>query len=111
MQMRVEKRNIGGATGARGVITTVFSWTFGKQYAYLCCAGHSFINGDDNFRYQLDGANKTHELTVSGVWELPVGKCRHFAANVFRVTDKLITGWRADYIFSMVQVPPSASRM
>jgi hypothetical protein len=100
MQMRVEKRNIGGATGAGGVLTTVFSWTFGKQYAFLCCAGPSYLNGDDNFRYQLDSGNKTHELAFSGVWDIPVGKGRHFAANVSGAADKLVSGWRADYIFS-----------
>ncbi len=100
MQMRVEKRNIGGATGAGGVLTTVFSWTFGKQYALLCCAGPTYLNGDSNNRYQLDSNNKTHELAFSGVWDLPIGKGRHFAANVSGVSDKLISGWKADYIFS-----------
>ncbi|MDQ6679327.1 MAG: hypothetical protein M3Z09_18750, partial [Acidobacteriota bacterium] len=100
MQMRAEKRNMGGASGAGGVLTTVFSWTFGKQYAYLCCSGPTYLNGDDNFRYQLDSNNKTHELAFSGVWDLPIGKGRHFASNVSGVSDKLVSGWRADYIFS-----------
>jgi hypothetical protein len=100
MQMRVEKKDFGTATGAAGVWTTVFSWTFSKEYALLCCAGPSYINGDDNFRYQLDSNNKTQEIAFSGVWDLPFGKGRRFAANVEGFSDKLASGWRADYILT-----------
>jgi hypothetical protein len=100
MQMRVERRNIGSIDGRAGTLTTAFAWTFGKQYAYLCCSGPSYINGDSNFRYQLDSNQKTHEIALNGVWQLPVGKGRHYGGNVAGAADKLITGWSADYILT-----------
>ncbi|MGI8741990.1 MAG: carboxypeptidase regulatory-like domain-containing protein [Bryobacteraceae bacterium] len=102
MQMRIEKKDFGGGSGEAGVFTSVFSWTFSKEYAFLCCAGPSYINGDDNFRYQLDSNNKTQELAFSGVWDLPFGKGRHFGANVTGVTGKVVSGWRADYILTYI---------
>lgn len=100
MQMRVERRNIGSAGGMAGTLTTAFAWTFGKQYSYLCCSGPSYINGDSNFRYQLDSNQKNHEIALNGVWSLPFGKGRHFASKVSGVADKLLTGWNADYILT-----------
>jgi hypothetical protein len=102
MQMRVEKRDYGSPTGAAGVFSFVLSWTFSKEYAFLCCAGPSYLNGDDNFRYQLDSNNKTQEIALHGVWDLPIGKSRRFGRNVTGLGDKLLSGWRADYILSYI---------
>jgi hypothetical protein len=102
MQMRIEKKDFGSASGAAGVFSTEFSWTFSKQYALLCCAGPTYINGDDNFRYQMDSNNKTQQFSLHGIWDLPLGKGRRFGSNMTGAGDKLLSGWRMDYIFTYI---------
>jgi len=121
-QMRFEKRSFSEA----GVFTWVFSWTFSKEYALLCCLGNSWQTATgatfqlapggtggtlvtyplqspkDNLQYQMDSNNKTQEFAFSGVWDLPIGKGRKFGNSVQGVADKLISGWRMDYIFSYI---------
>jgi hypothetical protein len=102
LQLRLEQRAFSNADSAVGAMTWVFSWTFSKEYSLLCCAGPTWINGDDNFRYQLDSNNKSQELAFSGVWAMPFGKGKKFGSSVTGVADKLASGWRMDYIFTYI---------
>ncbi len=52
--------------------------------------------------YAEDSNNKSWEHAFSGVWDLPIGKGKKFGNSVTGVGDKLLTGWRADYIFSYI---------
>jgi hypothetical protein len=99
--MRFQKRAFGGSSAA-GSHQWVFAWTFSKEYALLCCAGPSYINGDSNFRYQLDSNNKTEEFAFSGIWDLPIGKGRHFGASASGIAGKLLANWRADYAMTYI---------
>ena len=100
-QLRFEKRAF-GTDSALGDMRFGLSYTFSKQYALLCCAGPSFVNGDNNFRYQLDSNNKTQEIAFNAVWGLPFGKGRKFGAGVHGVSDKLVSGWRIDTIATYI---------
>ena len=62
-----------------GTMNWTVSWTFSKEYSLTCCAGPSWINGDDNFRYAMDSNNKTQEFAFHGYWDLPFGKGQKFA--------------------------------
>jgi hypothetical protein len=101
--LRFEKRSFGDSDKSFGVVTWVLSYTFGKEYALLCCnTGFSWMTGDKNMRYQLDSNNKTQSVSFHGVWDLPLGKGKRFAGNVHGFTDKLASGWRLDYITSYI---------
>jgi hypothetical protein len=99
LQLKFHKRMNNEAIGN---MTWTFSWTFSKEYSLTCCAGPSWINGDSNLRYALDSNNKTEEFAFSGVWDLPFGKGKKYANSHGTVMDKLVSGWRADYIFNYI---------
>jgi hypothetical protein len=128
MQMRIEKRAFGGTDSSAGLMTFVFSWTFSKEYSTTCCLGNSWQtvtgavsklspNGstatlvefpfgsagyNSNMVYAMDSNNKTEEEAFSGVWDLPIGKGRKFGSGVTGLGDKVLSGWRADYIFTYI---------
>ncbi len=101
MQLKFSKR-AGNNNSVAGAHQWNTSWTFSKEYSLTCCAGPSWINGDGNFRYALDSNNKTEEIAFSGMWDLPFGKGRHFAANANKVAQVLIGGWKTDYILTYI---------
>ena len=61
---------------------------------------YDYKGKNPNLVYAPDSANKYHELAFSGIWDIPVGKGRHFASNLQGVGDKIVTGWSADWILS-----------
>jgi hypothetical protein len=132
LQVRFEKKAFGGAASAAGVLTWIVSWTFSKEYALLCCkSGYSWMsdtnaqltytNGlptgltystvpgsgtDSNLRYQMDSNNQTEQFDVSGIYDFPFGKGRKFGAGATGVVDKIIGGWRMDYLVQYVSGQP-----
>ncbi len=129
LQIRVEKRAFGDANSTAGIMTFVYSGTFSKEYSTTCCWGQSWQyttgavsqlvptssgaltanlvqfplgNYNNNMVYAEDSNNKSWEHAFSGVWDLPIGKGKKFGNSVTGVGDKLLTGWRADYIFSYI---------
>ena len=132
LQVRFEKRAFGEASSATGVLTWIVSWTFSKEYALLCCnSGYSWMTNtaaaltwsgglptgltysnapgsgqDSNLRYQMDSNNQTQQLDFSGVWDPPVGRGRKFFNSVNGAADKILSGWRIDYLAQYVSGQP-----
>jgi hypothetical protein len=106
LQLKFQKRAGNASESILGALQWTYSWTFSKEYSLTCCAGPSWINGDDNFRYALDSNNKTEAFAFSGVWDLPFGKGKRFASGHSGLADKLVSGWRADYIFTYISGYP-----
>jgi hypothetical protein len=102
LQLRFQKKSFGGADSSLGVISWTLAWTFSKEYSLTCCAGPAYVNGDSNFRYALDSNNKSQEVSVNGVWDLPFGKGRKYASGVQGIADKVVSDWRMDYIFTYI---------
>jgi hypothetical protein len=123
-QLRFEKRSFSGK-GSAGIVTWVLSYTFSKEYAMTCCTGVSWswyygetlnLSPDgktasltpypqkptSNLRYDFDSANKPQQLAFSGIWDLPIGKGRKFATGVTGGADKIVSGWRADWILTYI---------
>jgi hypothetical protein len=128
LQVRFERRSFSD-NSASGILTWVFSYTFSKEYFLDCCIGQSWqsktgavlkmdvnnagavvgnlvtfpMNSQQDMYYtQYDSANKPHQFAFSGVWDLPFGKYRRFGNSVHGVADKLISGWRSDFIFTYI---------
>jgi hypothetical protein len=123
LQVRFEKRM---RSNEAGVFTWVTSYTFSKQYSRTCCLGQNWAydtgaiyvlnpsgtsgslvtypyNGKDaNLVYAPDSADKYHEIAFSGVWDLPLGRGKRFGNGITGAADKILSGWRADWIFSFI---------
>jgi hypothetical protein len=136
LQVLVSKRAFGDANSAAGILTFNYSMTFSKEYSTTCCWGNSWQyttgaypqlvpqaggtltanlvtfplqNYNQNMIYAVDSNNKSWEHAFSGVWDLPFGKGKKFGNSVSGVGDKLLTGWRWDYIFTYISGFPVGS--
>lgn len=56
--------------------------------------------------YGLTTSNVPQSLVVSAVWELPVGRGRHFGSNINPVLNAVVGGWDIDAITTMQKGNP-----
>ena len=55
----------------------------------------SFLNPTDPTPYEVISANdRPHRLAMSGVWELPYGRKRHFGSHIPLAMDLVLGGWQ-----------------
>jgi hypothetical protein len=62
-----------------------------------------YFNAEDAYtnRYTMwDRGMARHNLTVSGTWQLPVGRGKAFLGNANRFLDALVGGWATSNIFT-----------
>ena len=104
LQVKAEKRVLGSTNS--GLLTFVFSYTFGKQMQ----ADHRQNNWDtaQPLTYEIDDGTKVHNLAFSGVWDLPIGRGRRFFNFNNPWAVQLAAGWRLDYILSYTSGFPVA---
>ncbi|MFN7928068.1 MAG: hypothetical protein U0Y68_08995, partial [Blastocatellia bacterium] len=89
-QLKVEKRFSGGYT-----LLTSYTWSKFQ-------VRDSFLNEvDTQYERRLSDADVPHRLVVSGIWELPFGRGRHFGAGMNRAMDTLIGGWQFSGIWNL----------
>ena len=65
-------------------------------YNYSVQVNRTFYDSVDNYLKNfssLDSGTPRHRMTVSGTWQLPVGKGRHFLTAAPRLLDALVGGW------------------
>jgi len=101
LQVRVEKRAYGDRPG-RG-LTFVASYTWQKNFDRL-----HYLNGaSDEGKYpntepvrQLVSYDRTHNLSLSGVWNLPIGKGGFIGRSASGWKKEVISGWAMDWIFT-----------
>lgn len=83
LQMRVEKRMSKG-------FTTQLSYTWSKSMQAT-----EMLNAvDDRPSEVISDLDRTHRMTASGIWELPFGKGRRWAANMHPVVNGVLGGWQ-----------------
>jgi len=83
LQTRVEKRF------SRGY-TLQLAYTFSKLMEAV-----EFLNSTDPMPYEsISALDRPHRLAGSGIWEVPVGKGRHFGARLPAAIDAIIGGWQ-----------------
>ena len=96
LQIRADKR-FSGAKSAMGGLTTVFNYAFSKNLQRA--------NRLNNWNlaeapvHELVSYDKPQNIALSGVWDLPVGKGRHFFAAPNKVLSHVISGWTMNYIY------------
>lgn len=90
LQTKIEKRFSGGYT-----LLTSYTWSKFQ-------VRDSFLNEvDTQFERRLSDADVPHRLVVSGVWELPFGRGRHFGKDLNRFADVFIGGWQFSGIWNL----------
>jgi len=125
LQVSVQKRTFQTDVGS---MSFVLSYTFSKQYSLTCCqyqswsyntggqlvlgpgggaAGTSIVtfpfkDSTGNLVYAPDSANKPEEIAFHGVWDMPFGKGKKFATGVSDFADKVIGGWKMDWILTYI---------
>jgi len=96
VQLRAEKR-FSGSRATAGAFTTVFAYTFSKNFQ----AVNRLNNWDISERpvHELVSYDKPQNLSVSGIWDLPVGKGRRFLAGAGGVSEAVLGGWTLNLIY------------
>ncbi len=68
--------------------------------------GYGYDNSYDfNSVYGPSGFDHTHALTLVHMWDLPVGKGRHWASSTNKVVDGVIGGWRFAGVTTLLSGP------
>lgn len=96
LQLSAQKRFTGDrATG--GALTVIFSYTFSKNFQ----TSNRLNNWDIGEApvHELVPYDKPQNLSVSGVWDLPVGRGRHFLANARGPVDAALGGWTLNFVY------------
>jgi outer membrane receptor protein involved in Fe transport len=88
LQLRTEKRFSQG-------------YTFQLAYTYSkLMQATEFLNAFDPLPYESIGySDRPHQLSATGIWELPFGRGRRFGAQMPGVLDALAGGWQLGGIF------------
>jgi hypothetical protein len=94
-QFKIEKRFTKGYT-----ILAAYTWS---KYTERVFKLNPF---DAEYEERPAAADVPHRVTISGIWELPFGRERRFAANANRLADGFIGGWSIQAIGQMQSGQP-----
>jgi hypothetical protein len=61
---------------------------------------------DAAYEERVSAADVPHRVTLSGIWELPFGRDRRWAANANGITDAIVGGWSVQAIGQMQSGQP-----
>lgn len=97
LQFRADKRFSSGYT-----LQGTYTWAKTME-------ANGFLNEmDANPYYQIADYDVAHRISMSGIYELPFGKGRAFAANAPRWAELVIGGWQVQAIWSWQTGTPMA---
>ncbi|MFN7934876.1 MAG: TonB-dependent receptor [Bryobacteraceae bacterium] len=109
LQLSVQRRMTNGFLGT-------LSYTFSKNLGDVNMLTTSFFDAGQNPGYQNEfnraadrsvlGSDFPHRLVMSGVYDLPFGKGRKFAADSRKAVDLLIGGWQVNGIYTFQSGQP-----
>ena len=103
LQLSAQKR-FAGNRNAGGALTLVFSYTFSKNFQDA-----NLLNNWDLAErpvHELVSYDKPQNLSFSGVWDVPVGRGRHFLASSNKILDQVIGGWSLNWIYRFTSGNP-----
>lgn len=102
LQLKIEKRVLGG--GGAGVLTFGVAYTFAKAFEQ----NHRLNdwNAAEEPVKELDNTDKTHNLSLNGVWDLPLGKGRHYNVGN-KYLGGFVNDWTFDWILQYVNGNPT----
>jgi hypothetical protein len=90
LQTRLEKRFSQGYT-----FQMIYTWAKLMEAVDV-------LNPSDPKRYEvIGGFDRTHRLAMSGIWEIPVGRGRHFGSRMPAVANLLVGGWQLSGVVAL----------
>jgi hypothetical protein len=105
LQLRAEKRFTGNRSQG-GALTVVFAYTFSKNLQDANRLNN--WNLDEKAVHELVSYDKPQNLSLSGVWDLPIGKGRHFLTVTNRFVNGAIGDWTINFIYRYTSGNPVA---
>jgi hypothetical protein len=105
LQLSAQKRFTGNRSLA-GALTLVFSYTFSRNFQDANILNN--WNLAERPVHELVGYDKPQNLSFSGVWDLPIGRHRHFLSQPNKIVDKAIGGWSINWIYRFTSGNPVA---
>jgi hypothetical protein len=96
LQTRFERRMMGERSRA-GALTWVMAYTWSKQLENALRQNFTFEWMP--FINQVTDADRTHNFSFAGIWDLPFGKGRTLGADMGRAGQFLLGGWTANVNF------------
>jgi hypothetical protein len=103
LQLSAQKR-FSGSQSFAGAILTTFSYTFSKNFQSA-----NFLNNyniAEGLVHELVPYDKPQNIAFTGVWDVPVGKGRHFLSAPNKVVDRIIGGWTINWIYRFTSGNP-----
>ncbi|MBM3735614.1 MAG: TonB-dependent receptor [Acidobacteria bacterium] len=95
LQARLERRFASG-------FTANVNYTWSKFMEAM-----NFLNGGDAFLEEvISDLDRTHRITATGVWELPVGKGKRWQMGGSRVAGGILGGWQIQGVWQHNPGPP-----
>ena len=95
MQLRVERRLRKGLS-----IQGSYVWSKFME-------AQEYLNPGDTRPYEsLSDTDRPHRITVSGIWEIPVGRGRHFGSQMPKQLEFLVGGWQLNGVWITQSGPP-----
>ena len=97
LQTRLERRF------SRGY-TLMLAYTWSKTMEAI-----EYLNAADTVPYEsLSNFDRPHRLVVSGIWELPVGRGRHWGSALPKAAEFVAGGWQLNGVMQMQSGAPLA---
>jgi hypothetical protein len=97
LQLSLDKRFSGNRSFVGG-LTLVFSYTFSKNLQQMNYLNTWNFNHEKPVK-ELVSYDKPQNLSVSGVWDLPMGKGRRFLIDTNKVVDGVLGGWTMNWAY------------
>jgi hypothetical protein len=98
LQVRFEKRVFSASRG--GSLTWVLNYTWSKQMENFLREEFAYaFRNFDNVGNQLTGIDVRQQMTIAGVWDLPVGKGRRMLTDLPRAAESVLGGWNFNLWF------------
>jgi hypothetical protein len=105
LQLSVQKRFSGSSSAGGGVLTT-FAYTFSKNMQAANILNN--FNIAEGPVHELVSYDKPQNIAFTGVWDLPVGKGRHFMSGTNKIVENAIGGWTINWIYRFTSGNPVA---
>ncbi|MBI3208256.1 MAG: carboxypeptidase regulatory-like domain-containing protein [Candidatus Solibacter usitatus] len=103
LQLRMEKRFTGNRS-TTGALTVIFSYTFAKNFSSSNRLNN--WNLSEKPIHELVSYDKPQNIALSGVWDIPIGRNRHFFSGINKRWNTVVGGWNMSFSYRFTSGNP-----